>query len=322
VLRKAAQDGDSIARLALGHKLMKDGKYSEAISWLGNAARAGSLDAQFLIGLVTIFHKSNQKDLADVWPEIRQFINDSGVKNIPFAQWILGESVPSGDFGYKKDKKLGYNWSSRAASNGLCLAMATMAKKDYLEGEWEKSLQWYLRLADKGEVVSKYCAACLLARITTLDSNDGASTKQKLLQARELLNDCKANGMWMDQALDFLAMLSDDKHPTILLDPKKKPRDIDLLGRIAKTFDPGFAKGKDAYWDYVVYKPKYIFGEPNLLDGICLSWFVEERQRNTETAMKWYRFAAESGDTDAATVMGIKFWDGKGVQLDAGEAKK
>jgi S1-C subfamily serine protease len=326
VARKAAQNGDSIAQFALGHKLMKAGKYAEAITWLEKAASTGSADAKFLFELGKIFQKSKQEELVDVWTEIRQLVNDAAVKNVPYAQWGLGQAVPYGQFGYKKDNLLGYYWGSRAASNGLCLAVGTMAEKDYSEGEWEKSLRWYLKLADNGEVVSKHCAACILVLMTTLDSSDGSDTKQKLFHAKALLKDCKTNGMWTAsvEALDFLDMLSDDKHPIILLDSKKKPHDIQLLRRIAQEYDPDLASEKYRYWNHVGRRgeSESVFGVQTLPVGIQLSWFIEDHQRNRETAMTWYRFAAENGDAHAAAILGCHFTEGKGVQIDKNEAKR
>lgn len=65
-----------------------------------------------------------------------------------------------------------------------------------------------------------------------------------------------------------------------------------------------------------------MLGAPNLLAGVRLSWFIKAHQKNPETAIKWYRFAAESGDAESAFIMGCFFEEGKGVQIDKNEAKR
>ena len=328
VVKKSAQDGDPIAQFALGHRLMKEGKYSDAIIWLDKAAHSGSVDAQFLLELVRIFQKSKQPDLNDAWQEIRNHINNAAVKNVPYAQWALGESVPQGDFGYTKDEKLGYYWCSRSASNGLCLAMASMAKKN--SGRWPDeitALNWYLKLTDKGEVLSGYNAAIILitmaATVSCVGDDVGTAEelRKQLLQARSLLHSCKEKGLRRsaDDILEFLEMLSTGQPPKIIFDQKKKPHNVAVLCRIAQAFDPGMKSAR--MWDYVA-EPDSSKSVCDIVSRLALSLSIFVKDRNKTTAIRWYKLAAENGDASAATTLGTCFEKGNGVQIDKSEARK
>lgn len=325
VTKQAAQAGDSTAQLALGYWLMKGRQHTEAVNWFEKAAHSGSVDAQFLLEVSTIYRRSQKTDLSDVWGEIRQSINRAALGNVPFAQFALGEAVPVGDFGFKKDENLGEYWRSRAASNGLCLAVASSAMKDATDICYPaqlSALNWYLKLADKGEVLSKYNAAITLIKMAVHSS--GEEQKKQISQASNLLESCKTMGLRRsaEDVLDFLNMLyfldGPPWSPIIVWNQKKKPHNIEMLGRIASAFDPD-----KKYTDLLFAAdacPSKSVGE--LVGQLVLPIQLFVKDRNKNTAIQWYKIAAENGDLPSATSLGTCFEKGKGVQIDKSEAKK
>jgi len=326
VLRQAAEGGDASAQMVLGYKLLKEKhQYSEAIKWLTPVAQGGSRDAGFLLDFAKIRQQAKPKDQANTLPEINQLIYDAAAKDIAYAQWVLSKAVAQGSLGYEQNEKLGAQWCLRAATNGCCLALATMANNSDENRDLERALDWYLQLANKGEVVSKYNAAVILIMLVARDAGDKANMSKKLAQARDLLNSCIANGLRAnaEDVLAFLDMLSATRPPKIVLDQKKKPHSAELVGRIAKLMDPDMKKVDESWSDYVADH-----GFPGTVYDLIhcrplpFSAFIKARDRNVTTAIQWYKLAADNGDSRSATALGLCCMNGKGSPADTKQAKK
>ncbi len=117
--RQAAARGDVQAQFDLGQALWKRGEYKDALPWIERAAKAGHVDAEYLLGMAFL---TGRGTLQNYRAALEHFQTSARHGHIE-GQYQLGLLYREG-LAAQRDKESAYQWLNIAAAHGHEAALA------------------------------------------------------------------------------------------------------------------------------------------------------------------------------------------------------
>jgi clan AA aspartic protease (TIGR02281 family) len=280
-----------------GFSAYERGDYATALSLFRTLADQGSAKAQYKVGLMYYSGEGVTQDLA----EAAKWFRTAADQGYSAAQHYLGMMYEDGE-GVPKNLAEAAKWIRKAADQGSIYAQRDLASK-YYNGEGVPSnpaeaAKWYRRAADQGESVSQ-----------------------------SLLGDMysKGDGVPQNYVLGYM---------WLSLSAARFPKNAEKLRNIAAVMTPGqIAEAQklvrereqpteDALGASLLAKAQGGDAQAQIRMGIRYLQGTGVTQDLKEAA-KWFRLAADKGNTEALGFLGAIFHDGgNGVAQDYREAAK
>ena len=294
-LEKAAEQGYADAMNDLGKQYYGgndavEANQEKAFEWFKRGAEAGSADAMESLGLAYLYGIGTVPDTEAA----KKWLSNAADKGIASAKCALGTRYFEGDFG-EKDVSKAIEWWEKAAKHedgGDSTAMLNLGKTyrdgdDGVEKNLDKAVEWLTKASDAGNED----AACELGA----GYYRGDFGKPDMTMALK----------WMQKA----AKLGDATA-------------MNIVGMMYRDGDVGKVDlGKSIDW----FKRAANCEIPNA-DAMCNlgEAYLEGKgvEKDVKEAEKWYRKAADTGESDAEAVLGTKYYNGDFGEPNYTKAKK
>jgi TPR repeat protein len=266
------------------------GDYATALSLFRQLADQGNAKAQYKLGLIYYSGEGVPTNVAEAAKWFRKAA-DQGEGG---AQHYLGMMYEEGEGGVPKDLAEAAKWTSKAAEQGSMYAQRDLASK-YYNGEgvpknFAEAAKWYRKAADQGERVSQSLLGQMYSK--------GEGVPQNYVFAYMWLS----LSNFLEKHGDIVAAMT----PEQIAEGKKLARewnDADTV-RLVLPLAEGGSEGAQIEMGVM-----YAQGQ-----GVT---------KDFKEAMKWFRLAADKGNTEAMNFLGALFHDGgNGVAQDYREAVK
>ena len=346
--RKAAEQGIAESQYMLGCAY-NEGKgglpvdLEEAAKWLEKAAKQGNTKAQKVL---------------DPIKKVIKLIT-SAKKGDTDAMFALGVALYNGD-GVKENKTEAVKWFQKAAEKGDATAMYNLficyAKGNGVEQDMQEAIRWGINAGDHGDAKAYYMVGLtyFFGDDIQIDLSEAVKWLSKAVDhgyPKALEAEVDLSLGWVKQTLEkaekgdigaMRALSHEYKKHSSSSFPLNSRESDKWMNQIRQAASSGNAKAMEALGSYesgtveriVWFRKAFEAWEKNANNESSDDYVNSMYQlgvyyelgigvdKDLAEAVKWYKKAAEKGNTDAMCSLGSSYRIGHGVDKDPAEAVK
>jgi TPR repeat protein len=259
---------------------------AQVVIWCRMAAESGDTESQVSLGLLYRKGEGVQRDDREAY----QWFTRAAMQSNIVAQFNLGDMTDDG-FGTTASSWRAAEWYRNAAQNGYAPAQRRLgwmyATGHGLSRDRAAAIEWYRKAADQGDAIAQYNIGLAYRQGDGVESNDveAANWFRKAAQQGDM--DSKAELVKFMVETNVLSVASGSNREEVVstLEVAAQQGNMRAASRLATLYSTG---------QIVTY--------------------------DMAQAIKWYRIAADGGDTESQVNLGLLYRKGKGVNRDDTEA--
>lgn len=281
----------------------------KAVEWYELAADQGHAQAQYNLGIIRNLDKSTA--------EGRNWFLKAAKQGHVLAQYHLGESFFHGYYFYNhgyigKDNEQAIKWLSIAVEGNCSMAMTSLGDVYFNDDKYEEAVQWYRKAARFGNSMALRNLAYCYENGFGVEKNDAESNRLSQ-QAKEIEQKEKFAVRRNDEDLDRNYEYISTWYRK-LAEQGSAPSQY-LYGMCLYEGN-GVEKDEETALEYLSQSANNGYTKAQVELGLIKSKISDSK------AIKWFKRAAELGDSAGQFYYGDCFYRGRGVNKNMAEAVK